>query len=250
MFEGKKQVAAPIETNTQNKSKEGGNIASKIPKTPEQIVDDRCGLRSHQTTIEGTTKSKTDMNYMNKQWDLCFYECGKPFNVINSWQFQIACGTTAQYGSGYVPPSTHEVREPLLDECVKDTYLTRSQYELAWKYYGCTLMSDGWTDRRGHQLINFLVNTPVGTYFLESVDASAEAHDATMLADLLERRILQIGKEYVVQVVTNNGANYKAVGKLLMQQIPTLFWSPCAAHCLDLMLKDIGKLKDFKKSIT
>jgi hypothetical protein len=117
----------------------------------------------------------------------------------------------------------HEVREPLLDECVKDTYLTRSQHELAWKYYGCTLMSDGWTDRRGHQLINFLVNTPVGTYFLESVDASAEAHDATMLADLLEQRILQISKEYVVQVVTDNGANYKAVGKLLMQQIPTLF---------------------------
>jgi hypothetical protein len=111
-------------------------------------------------------------------------------------------------------------------------------------------MSDGWTDRRGHQLINFLVNTLVGTYFLESVDASAEAHDATMLADLLEQRILQIGKEYVVQVVTDNGANYKAVGKLLMQQIPTLFLSPCAAHCLDLMLKDIGKLKDFKKSIT
>jgi hypothetical protein len=84
MFEGKKQVAAPIEINTQNKSKEGGNIASKIPRTHEQIVDDRCGLRSHQTTIEGTTKSKTDMNYMNKQWDLCFYECGKPFNAINS----------------------------------------------------------------------------------------------------------------------------------------------------------------------
>jgi hypothetical protein len=72
-------------------------------------------------------------------------------------------------------------------------------------------------------LINFLVNSPVGTYFLEYVDASAEAHDATMLADLLEQRIVQIGKEYVVQVVTNNGVNYKAAGKLLMQRIPTLF---------------------------
>jgi hypothetical protein len=54
----------------------------------------------------------------------------------------------------------------------------------------------------------------------------------------------------VVQVVTDNGVNYKAAGKLLMQRIPTLFWSPCAAHCLDLMLKDIEKLKDFKKPIT
>jgi hypothetical protein len=45
-------------------------------------------------------------------------------------------------------------------------------------------MSDGWTDMRGRHLINFLVNSPEGTYFLESVDASSEVHSATMLADL------------------------------------------------------------------
>jgi hypothetical protein len=52
-------------------------------------------------------------------------------------------------------------------------------------------MSDGWTDRRGRHLINFLVNSPVG---MESVDASAEAHDASMLADSLEE-VLNIGNE-------------------------------------------------------
>jgi hypothetical protein len=119
MFERKKQATAPAETNTQNKSKEGGDIASKIRRIPEQIVDDRRGLGSHQTTIEGAIKSKSDRNYVNKQWTLWFYECGIPFNAINSRQFQIACEATAQYGSGYVPPSIHEVREPLLDRCVK-----------------------------------------------------------------------------------------------------------------------------------
>jgi hypothetical protein len=78
------------------------------------------------------------------------------------------------------------------------------------------------------------VNSPEGTYFLESVDASSEAHSATMLADLLEKRIDNIGRDKVVQVVIDNGANYKAAGKILMDRIPTLFWSPCAAHCLDL----------------
>jgi hypothetical protein len=68
----------------------------------------------------------------------------------------------------------------------------------------------------GHQLINFLVDSPAGTYFLESVDVSTEAHDATMLANLLEQKIVQIGKENVVQVVAHNGANYKASDKLLM----------------------------------
>ena len=54
----------------------------------------------------------------------------------------------------------------------------------------------------------------------------------------------------MVQVVTDNGANYKAAGKVLMDRIPTLFWSPCATHCLDLMLEDIWNLKEFKKTIT
>jgi len=31
------------------------------------------------------------------------------------------------------------------------------------------------------------------------------------------------------------------VGKLLMAKRPHLYWTPCAAHCLDLILEDIGK---------
>ncbi|KAG8085520.1 hypothetical protein GUJ93_ZPchr0010g9074 [Zizania palustris] len=199
--------------------------------------------------METCTKTKAQREYVNKQWAMWFYECGVPFNAISSRQFQIACEATAQYGSGYVPPSFHELREPLLQECVKETSLLRKDHEQAWKQYGCTLMSDGWTDRRGHHLINFLVNSPEGTFFLESIDASSEQHDATMIANLLEKRVEEIGKDNVVQVVTDNGANYKAAGKLLMERIPTLFWSPCAAHCIDLMLEEIGNLKEFKKPI-
>ena len=138
----------------------------------------------------------------------------------------------------------------MLQKVVKETDDLRKKHEDAWKQYGCTLMSDGWTDRRGHHLINFLVNSPEGTFFLESVDASSEVHDQVMLADLLEKKIMDIGVDKVVQVVTDNGANYKAAGKLLMERFPTLYWTPCAAHCLDLMLEDVGKLKEFKKPIS
>jgi hypothetical protein len=46
-----------------------------------------------------------------------------------------------------------------------------------------------------------------------------------MFAGLLEEWIEGIGKNKVVQIIIDNSANYKTVGKLLMQ-----------AHCLDLML--------------
>jgi hypothetical protein len=55
----------------------------------------------------------------------------------------------------------------------------------------------------------------------------------------------EIGVENVVQICTDNGANFKAVGRILTEY-PKLYWTPCAAHCLDLMLEDIAKLEKFK----
>lgn len=50
--------------------------------------------------------------------------------------------------------------------------------------------------------------------------------------------------------MTDNRANFKAAGGLLSRRIPTLYWTPCAAHCLDLMLEDICKIKEFDVTIT
>jgi hypothetical protein len=233
------QFRTAAQPHTSNKEKEKGKFATMLRRTPEQVVDERLSSGSHhQTTMEACTKSNADRDYVNKQWAMWFYECGVPFNAINSRQFHIACDGTAQYGTGYVPPSIHEVKEPLLAECVKDVTNLRAHHELAWKTYGCTLMSDGWTDRRGHHLINFLVNSPEGTYFLEYVDASSEARRATMLDDLLEKRIDNIGIDKVVQVLTDNGANYKAACKILMDRIPTLFWRETGGTSYDPLVLD------------
>eukprot|EP00253_Pinus_taeda_P036308 PITA_36308 len=117
-------------------------------------------------------------------------------------------------------------------------------------------MSDGWTDQKGRTLINFFVSCPKGTMFIKSVDASAQIKDARTLCDLLDVFILEVGEQNVVQVITDNAANYVAAGRMLMDRHPTLFWTPCVAHCIDLMLEDIGKIPfvkdivDSSKSIT
>ena len=67
------------------------------------------------------------------------------------------CEAIGQYGPGYRPPSYHEARVPLLGKAVEQVNKIKEKHEAAWKQYGCTLMSDGWTDRRGRHLINFLV---------------------------------------------------------------------------------------------
>ena len=70
-----------------------------------------------------------------------------------------------------------------------------------------------------------------------------------MICELLDGFIREIGVQNVVQVITDNAANYVSVGKILMERDCTLFWTPCAAHCLDLLLEDMGKLSFIKEAV-
>ncbi|KAI3742410.1 hypothetical protein L1987_60091 [Smallanthus sonchifolius] len=67
--------------------------------------------------------------------------------------------------------------------------------------------------------------------------------------ELLDRFVERIGEENVVQIITDNGSNFKLAGKMLMEKRKHIFWTPCAAHCLDLMLEDIGKIQKVKTTI-
>ena len=46
-----------------------------------------------------------------------------------------------------------------------------------------------------------------------------------------------------------NGQFQVLTGRLLMEKHPSLFWSPCAAHCIDLMLEDVGKIPLIKEVV-
>jgi len=111
-------------------------------------------------------------------------------------------------------------------------------------------MCDGWTDGKGRSLTNFLVNSPSGTIFLKSIYTSDVIKDGKKMYKLLDNIVDEIGEEHVVQVVTYGASNLVAAGRMLMEKRTKLFWSPCAAHCLDLILEDIGELSVFYNTIS
>ena len=59
---------------------------------------------------------------------------------------------------------------------------------------------------------------------------------------MMEEVVQEVGEEHVVQIVTDNATNYMVVGRLCEVRHPTIFWTYCVAHCIDLMLEYIGKL--------
>ena len=74
--------------------------------------------------------------------------------------------------------------------------------------------------------------------FLRSYDASDKVKDANLLFHLFVEVVEEVGVANVVQVITDNAANYVLAGKMLEEKHKTIFWTPCASHCIDLMLED------------
>jgi hypothetical protein len=171
-----------------------------------------------------------------------------PFNFARNPFYVSMFEAASIVGPRYKPPTYDELRGPILQNEKADCTQRLQELRDSWQFTGCTVMSDGWTDGKGRTLLNFLVHCPRGTMFLK-LDASAHVKDAALLCDLLDGFIQEVGPQHVVQVITDNAANYVAAGRILMSRYPTLFWTPCVAHCLDLMLEDMGKLDWIKETI-
>jgi hypothetical protein len=142
-----------------------------------------------------------------------FYCYGIPFYVARDEAFFVMIEAIGQFGPGLKPPSYHELRVPLLRKEVEYTKNLLKVHEDAIKKYGCTLMSDGWTNRKDRTLINFLVNCPTGTIFVESIDASSYIKTGEKMFELLDSMITTIGEENVVQVISDNHSSYVLTGK-------------------------------------
>ncbi|KAM1048527.1 hypothetical protein ACFX2C_027730 [Malus domestica] len=76
---------------------------------------------------------------------------------------------------------------------------------------------------------------------MEHTDIQAYVEkDAKYIAKLLKDVIKEVGLSNVVHIVTDNGLAFVKAGEIMMERYP-IYWTPCAAHCIDLIFEDIGK---------
>ncbi|KAL4186688.1 hypothetical protein AMTRI_Chr09g35200 [Amborella trichopoda] len=191
---------------------------------------------SPETVIE-KGKGKGKKQYIAR-W---FYHAGISFNTASLNSFHTMLETIGQFGSGLKAPTPYEISEPLLKKEVEYTNEYLKTHKEGWAKFGVSLMTDMWGDRRRSNM-NLLVNCPTGIVFLRSIDASNDVHDAHYIFSFIDKGIEEVGEEHVIQVVTDNAGPNLATGHLLRQKRPHIFWTPCAAHYVDLMLEAIGKL--------
>ncbi|KAF7831909.1 uncharacterized protein G2W53_014242 [Senna tora] len=76
--------------------------------------------------------------------------------------YQPMIDAIASIGSGYEGPSHHALRTNVLHDMKKEVTLLVEACRSSWSESSCTIMTDGWQDRKNRKLIIFLVCCPRG----------------------------------------------------------------------------------------
>ncbi|KAK2654654.1 hypothetical protein Ddye_014510 [Dipteronia dyeriana] len=215
------------------------------PINPDSSVSGKSKTMKQQSLNDTILKERTHacQRYVAK-W---VYQTGIPFNAIDNVCFLQMVEVIGRFGPSFKPPSQWQLREPLLKEEFETTKEALKKQEQSWKVDGCSIMTDAWTDRKRRSIMNLCVNSKEGTTFLSSKYSSAEAHTGENIFKYVLSAIEEVGPENVVQVVTDNVSNNMVETKMLKAKMPSIFWSLCATHTINLMLEGIDKLPKFRK---
>nr|XP_009780478.1 PREDICTED: uncharacterized protein LOC104229520 [Nicotiana sylvestris] len=120
-----------------------------------------------------------------------------------------------QYGPGMKSSTYYEVSGPYLKKEVAEVNNIVEEHKVEWNKFGCSIMMDKWTTRNGKMIINIL----------STIDS--------------------IGAENVVQVITDNASENVKAGDMMSACYPHIYWTPCAAHSVNLIFGDILKERHF-----
>ncbi|KAK3031911.1 hypothetical protein RJ639_036707 [Escallonia herrerae] len=187
--------------------------------------------------------SKRAINQVQLAVGRFLYDVGVPLDGVNSVYFQPMVDAIASQGSGVVGPAYHDLRSGILKNSVQEVRNDIDQCTGTWGRSGCSVLVDECISEKGKTSINFLVYCPEGTMFLRSVDITDIVDSTDALYELLKEILEEVGVRNVLQVVTNCEERYVVAGKRLADTFSTVFWTPCAACCIDFMLGDFKKLE-------
>lgn len=113
-----------------------------------------------------------------------------------------------------------------------------------------TLISDGWSNSRNEHQVNYIVIIPGHKpFFLKSVSmAGIPQTSERIAADILEV-LKELGASRCIAMITYNPPNMRGAWKIIEQEHPLVFANGCAAHVMNLLIKDICNMEEFRETV-
>jgi hypothetical protein len=178
-----------------------------------------------------------------------FYNNAIPVEMVESDEFKTMCDLVSRHGVGFKPPSFFDIGWKYFPEDIKLTNEVLEEHRAMWKITGCSIMVDVFTNFPKRNILNLLVNSPKGTFFLKTIDASDMLESSEKLFKMMDDVVEEVGEENVVHVVTEYTPYYVAAAGMLMAKRTRLYWTPCATHCIGMMLQHCGEIPIHKATL-
>ncbi|CAN6247079.1 unnamed protein product [Urochloa humidicola] len=140
--------------------------------------------------------------------------------------FQNAIRLTQKLGTTARLPTSRGIDGKYLQANFDEAEQSLEIFKKGWNQYGVTIMCDSWTGPTGMSIINFMVYSNGRMFFHKSIDASGHKQSAEFIYQQIKKVVAEeIGPKLVVQIVTDNGSNYKKASDWWFQfggEVPTL----------------------------
>ncbi|MED6151095.1 hypothetical protein PIB30_116683 [Stylosanthes scabra] len=195
----------------------------------------------HEAKKNALGPKKND-NHIKMAIGRFLYSVGAPFDAVNSIYFKQMVDVISSSGSGFECPSQRELCGRVLKNCVEEVKIHVDRCRMKWGRTGCSILVDQLTTEAGRVLLNFFACSSDGIICLKTFDATGILVPAK-LYELIRQVVEEVGVGQVLQVITPGEEQYVVAGKWLTDTFPTLFWSPSAAYCIDLIFEDFGNLE-------
>ncbi|XP_066310939.1 uncharacterized protein [Miscanthus floridulus] len=188
---------------------------------------------------------------LGRAWSKFFQANSVAGRKANCPYFRAAFKLTQQLGEGVPCPTGESIDGSYLESNFEELEHDMKQCQMDWDQYKVTLMCNSWTGQNGESIINFMIYCNEKLFFHRTINATGETQNASFLYDCIRKVIVgDIGIDRVMQIVTDNGSNYKKACAQVTREFPKIFWQPCAAHTINLLLKSIGKFTDVERVIS
>lgn len=186
------------------------------------------------------SNQKLNAAKLGQAWAKWFHANDIPGRKINCPLFRAALKLTQELHAVKHLPTAYEVDGIYLDANYMEMRAFVENMKQDWDRFGVTVMCDSWTGPTGMSIINFMIYCNGVMFFHKTVNATGRIQNSEFILKEIKKVVIdEIGQKVVVQIVTDNGSNYKKACKDLVKEYPQIYWQPCAAHTVNLMLKTL-----------
>ena len=112
-----------------------------------------------------------------------------------------------------------------------------------------SLVIDGWKNVKRLPVVNVIVLLPEPMFY-KTIECNGDKQDGKFYEKLLDDTIKEIGKNKIVAVISDNATELEMAKRIINVNYPNILPIKCAAHWLNLLVKDLSKLPSFHKIIS